>query len=88
MSNRARNWERYDLGGKALLHFEEGVDSYVPYAGNLDDGLGTTLQKIKATMCNVGTKNIKELQKNGRLVVVSATSLSEGSAHDVILKNQ
>jgi IMP dehydrogenase len=87
-SNRARNWERYDLGGKALLHFEEGVDSYVPYAGNLDDGLGTTLQKIKATMCNVGTKNIKELQKNGRLVVVSATSLSEGSAHDVILKNQ
>ena len=87
-SNRARNWERYDLGGKALLHFEEGVDSYVPYAGNLDDGLGTTLQKIKATMCNVGTKNIKELQKNGRLVVVSATSLSEGSAHDGILKNQ
>lgn len=87
-SNRARNWERYDLGGKALLHFEEGVDSYVPYAGKLDDGLGTTLQKIKATMCNAGTKSIKELQKNGRLVIVSATSLSEGSAHDVILKNQ
>lgn len=87
-SNRARNWARYDLGGKADLHFEEGVDSYVPYAGKLDDGLGTTLQKIKATMCNIGAKTIKELQQSGRLVLVSATSLSEGSAHDVILKNQ
>lgn len=87
-SNRARNWARYDLGGKAGLQFEEGVDSYVPYAGKLDDGLGATIHKIKSTMCNCGTKSIKELQKNGRLTVVSATSLSEGGAHDVILKNQ
>jgi IMP dehydrogenase len=87
-SNRARNWARYDLGGKAGLQFEEGVDSYVPYAGKLDDGLGSTLHKIKSTMCNCGAKSIKELQQNGRLVVVSATSLSEGGAHDVILKNQ
>ena len=29
-SNRARNWQRYDLGGKKGLTFEEGVDSYVP----------------------------------------------------------
>lgn len=87
-SNRARNWARYDLGGKAGLQFEEGVDSYVPYAGKLDDGLGSTLHKIKSTMCNCGAKSIKELQQNGRLTVVSATSLTEGGAHDVILKNQ
>lgn len=87
-SNRARNWARYDLGGKAGLQFEEGVDSYVPYAGKLDDGLGSTLHKIKSTMCNCGAKSIKELQHNGRLTVVSATSLTEGGAHDVILKNQ
>lgn len=87
-SNRARNWARYDLGGKAGLQFEEGVDSYVPYAGKLDDGLGATLHKIKSTMCNCGTKSIKDLQQNGRLTVVSATSLTEGGAHDVILKNQ
>lgn len=87
-SNRARNWARYDLGGKAGLQFEEGVDSYVPYAGKLDDGLGSTLHKIKSTMCNCGAKSIKELQHTGRLVVVSATSLTEGGAHDVILKNQ
>lgn len=87
-SNRARNWARYDLGGKAGLQFEEGVDSYVPYAGKLDDGLGSTLHKIKSTMCNCGAKSIKELQHNGKLTVVSATSLTEGGAHDVILKNQ
>lgn len=87
-SNRARNWARYDLGGKAGLQFEEGVDSYVPYAGKLDDGLGSTLHKIKSTMCNCGARSIKELQQNGRLVVVSSTSLTEGGAHDVILKNQ
>ena len=34
-SSRARNWQRYDLGGAAKLSFEEGVDSYVPYAGKL-----------------------------------------------------
>ena len=28
-SNRARNWQRYDLGGQSTLSFEEGVDSYV-----------------------------------------------------------
>ncbi|HNZ83355.1 MAG TPA: IMP dehydrogenase, partial [Sedimentibacter sp.] len=64
------------------------VDSYVPYAGKLDDGLGSTLHKIKSTMCNCGTRTIKELQKRGKLTVVSATSLTEGGAHDVILKNQ
>lgn len=87
-SNRARNWARYDLGGKAGLQFEEGVDSYVPYAGKLDDGLGATLHKVKSTMCNCGAKSIKELQENTKLVLVSATSINEGSAHDVILKNQ
>lgn len=87
-SNRARNWARYDLGGKASLQFEEGVDSYVPYAGKLDDGLGSTLHKVKSTMCNCGAKSIKDLQQNVKLTVVSATSLTEGGAHDVILKNQ
>jgi IMP dehydrogenase len=87
-SNRARNWARYDLGGKAGLQFEEGVDSYVPYAGKLDDGLGSTLYKIKSTFCNCGAKTIKDIQENGKLCLVSATSISEGSAHDVILKNQ
>lgn len=36
-SNRARNWQRYDMGGDSKLSFEEGVDSYVPYAGPLSD---------------------------------------------------
>ena len=88
-SNRARNWARYDLGGnKTSLQFEEGVDSYVPYAGKLDDGLNITLSKVKSTMCNCGCKTIKQLYQEARLCIVSSTSITEGGAHDVMLKNQ
>ena len=85
-SNRARNWQRYDLGGASKLSFEEGVDSYVPYAGPLADGVQTTLYKVKSTMCNCGALTIPELQEKARLTVVSSTSIVEGSSHDVILK--
>ena len=86
-SNRARNWQRYDLGGAQKLSFEEGVDSYVPYAGPLADGVQTTLYKVRSTMCNCGALNIHELQQKARLTVVSSTSIVEGGSHDVILKN-
>ena len=86
-SNRARNWQRYDLGGdKNKLSFEEGVDSYIPYAGSLKENLEVTLAKIKSTMCNCGATTIKQLHENARLTLVSDVSISEGSAHDVILK--
>lgn len=86
-SNRARNWQRYDLGGKSGLSFEEGVDSYVPYAGRLKDNVERSLYKVRSTMCNCGSITIKQLQKNAKLTVVSATSITEGGAHDVIQKN-
>ena len=86
-SARARNWQRYDLGGDARMKFEEGVDSYVPYAGSLSDNVRQSLLKVKSTMCNCGTLTIKELQENSKLTLVSATSIVEGGAHDVILKD-
>lgn len=85
-SNRARNWQRYDLGGKAKLSFEEGVDSYVTYAGSLSDNVAKSLYKVKSTMCNCGVLNIPDLQKNAKLTVVSSTSIVEGGYHDVTLK--
>ena len=86
-SNRARNWQRYDLGGAQKLSFEEGVDSYVPYAGSLAEGVQTTLYKVRSTMCNCGALSIPELQEKARLTVVSSTSIVEGGSHDVILKS-
>lgn len=86
-SARARNWQRYDSGGDAKLSFEEGVDSYVPYAGKLHDNLQTTLQKVKSTMCNCGCLTLEELRQNARLTLVSSASILEGGAHDVILKD-
>ena len=86
-SNRARNWQRYDLGGAAKLSFEEGVDSYVPYAGPLKSNVEMTTSKIKSTMCNCGALTIKELQEKAKITLVSATSIVEGGAHDVIRKD-
>lgn len=86
-SNRARNWQRYDLGGKNTLGFEEGVDSYVPYAGTLKDNVEKSLYKVRSTMCNCGATTIEQLHKAAKLSVVSATSIVEGGAHDVIQKN-
>ncbi len=85
-SNRARNWQRYEDGGEGQMIFEEGVDSYVPYAGKLADNVETTLAKVKATMCACGAVSLSELQEKARLVLVSPTSIVEGGAHDVIHK--
>ena len=85
-SNRARNWQRYDLGGSAKLSFEEGVDSYVTYAGPLHDNVEASLYKVKSTMCNCGVITIPDLQRDAKLTLVSATSIVEGGAHDVTLR--
>ncbi len=85
-SNRAKNWQRYDLGGKSKLSFEEGVDSYVTYAGSLHDNVEKSLYKVKSTMCNCGAITIPELQEKAKLTLVSATSIVEGGYHDVMLR--
>jgi IMP dehydrogenase len=86
-SARARNWQRYDLGGEEKLSFEEGVDSLVPYAGSLKDNVELTLSKVRSTLCNCGCLTIPDLQKNAKITLVSETSIVEGGAHDVLLKD-
>jgi len=86
-SARARNWQRYDTGGAQSLEFEEGVDSYVPYAGSLKDNVSITLGKMRSTMSNCGAKSIPELQVKAKLTLMSATSIVESGAHDVLLKD-
>lgn len=85
-SARARNWQRYDVGGDDNLSFVEGVDSYVPYAGRLKDNVELTLSKVRHTMCNCGSLSIESLQKNAKITLVSSTSIVEGGAHDVVVK--
>jgi len=85
-SARARNWQRYDIGGAQKLTFEEGVDSYVPYAGSLKENVGQTLGKMRSTMSNCGAHTIPEFQEKAKLTLVSSTSIVEGGAHDVLLK--
>lgn len=86
-SARARNWQRYDLGGDKKLSFVEGVDCYVPYAGSLHDNMVTTLSKVRSTMCNCGALSIPEFQSKAKLTLVSSVSIIEGGAHDVVVKD-
>ncbi|MGI6432460.1 MAG: IMP dehydrogenase [Sphaerochaetaceae bacterium] len=86
-SNRARNWQRYEAAAGHLA-FEEGVDSYVPYAGSLRENVRITLAKVRSTMCNCGSLSLQELRQNAKLTVVSSTSIVEGGAHDVVLKDE
>jgi len=91
-SSRARNWQRYDHGGddrgnEKQMIFEEGVDSFVPYAGKLRDNLDVTLAKVRSTMCNCGATNLRELHQQARLTVASAVSIREGGAHDVFVND-
>jgi len=85
-SNRARNWERYDMGGSGNLKFEEGVDSFVPYAGSLKSNLDVTLGKIKSTMCSCGFTSLAAFKQDAKLTLVSSVSIVEGGAHDVVVK--
>ncbi|MBQ6738178.1 MAG: IMP dehydrogenase, partial [Synergistaceae bacterium] len=87
-SSRARNWQIYDSGdsSQAKLSFEEGVDSYVPYAGSLRDNVDETLSKIKSTFCNCGSLNLCEMRENAKITLVSPVTLMEGGAHDVLMK--
>ena len=87
-SARARNWQRYDVGGEGKMSFVEGVDSYVPYAGTLKDNVGLTLSKLRHTMCNCGCLTIPSLQKDSKITLVSSTSIVEGGAHDVVVRDE
>ena len=82
------NWQRYDMGGDKKLSFEEGVDSFVPYAGSLKDNVNLTLSKVRSTMCNCGALTIPELQEKAKITLVSSTSIVEGGAHDVMLRDK
>lgn len=81
-SNRAQNWQRYDLGGSSKLRFEEGVDSYVAYAGSLHDNMEMTLGKVKTTMCHCGSLTVAQLQQNAKLTLVSPSTAIEGGLHN------
>ncbi len=85
-SARARNWQRYDMGGDKKLSFEEGVDSYVPYAGSLKDNLGSDPEQGPFHHVQLRLSVHSGVPEKAKITLVSATSIVEGGAHDVVLK--
>ena len=50
--------------------------------------MNLTLSKVRATMCNCGALTIPELQEKAKITLVSSTSIVEGGAHDVMLRDK
>ena len=54
----------------------------------MKDNVALSLSKVRSTMCNCGALSISELQQKAKLTLVSAVSITEGGAHDVIQKDK
>ncbi|GIE88948.1 IMP dehydrogenase [Actinoplanes regularis] len=76
-SARARNVARYGQGTE--LHFEEGVDGYVPYAGSLYDNVKVTLAKLRSTMISCGSTTLRRFHDTATLVQVSQQTFVQNS---------
>jgi IMP dehydrogenase len=88
-SNRARNWQRYNVDPKdSTMKFEEGVDAYVPVVGSVYDVLEVTLAKLRSTMCNNGALTPREFSDKALLTRVSEQSFIEGTTANVVMPDQ
>ncbi|MGB7568890.1 MAG: IMP dehydrogenase [Chitinivibrionales bacterium] len=87
-SNRARNWQRYNMGAGEEMKFEEGIDAYVPVVGSLSDIMDVTLAKLKSTMCNSGAVTLNQFTDNALLTRVSQQSFAEGGTGNVMRLDQ
>ena len=73
--------ELQSMGAKA-----KAAARFLACAGPLKDNVQKSLSKVRSTMCNCGVLNIPDLQKNAKITLVSSTSIVEGGAHDVVLR--
>jgi len=80
-SARARAWSpaRYNQA-----EFLEGVEGFVEYAGKLRDNLPELTGKVRAAMASCGCATLSELHENAEVESVSALSIREGKAHDIM----
>ena len=85
-SNRARNWQRYQTGADQTsgLKFEEGIDAYVPIVGTVKEVLGVTIEKLRSTMCNMGSITLREFTEKTVLTRISEQSFVEGGTSNVL----
>ena len=60
------------------------MDGYVPVVGSVNEVLGLTLEKMRATMCNLGSKTLEEFTRNAVLTLVSEQSIEEGGTSNII----
>ncbi|MCD6570933.1 MAG: IMP dehydrogenase [Deltaproteobacteria bacterium] len=63
----------------------EGIVGRVPYRGRLSENIYQLLGGLRAGMGYTGCRDIKELQKNAKMVKLTQAGLKESHVHDVII---
>jgi len=63
----------------------QGIEGMVPFRGSISEVLHQFVGGVKYSCGYCGTKSIKELQENGKLVRVTNAGLKEAHPHDVTM---
>lgn len=79
--------DRYFQSGvdKENKFVPEGIVGRVPYRGPLADTIYQLVGGLRAGMGYLGCRNIEELRKKAKFMVVTTAGLREGHVHDVII---
>ncbi|MEO0292408.1 MAG: IMP dehydrogenase, partial [candidate division WOR-3 bacterium] len=73
---------------KAIKFVPEGVEGMVPYRGSVRDVLFQLAGGVRAGMGYIGAKNIKELRRKSKFVIISPFGLKESHPHDIIITKE
>ncbi|XP_017488232.1 PREDICTED: inosine-5'-monophosphate dehydrogenase-like [Rhagoletis zephyria] len=66
----------------------EGVEGRVPFKGPASGVIHQLVGGLRAAMGYTGNKNIEEMRKNCKFIVMTASGLRESHAHDIIITQE
>ena len=66
----------------------EGVEGRVPYKGKAQGVIDQFIGGVRSAMGYIGVANIRELQRKGRFIRVSAAGARESHPHDILINKE
>jgi IMP dehydrogenase len=86
MSGSGERYRQENGSGAKLV--PEGVEGRVPYKGHLAPFVYQLVGGLRAGMGYCGARNIEELRKRARFILVSAASVQESHPHDISITQE
>lgn len=87
LAEKKKHVEKLKCLPSAYTNHIEGVESLVPYKGQLKNSMERWLANIRSGFSYCGAKNISELWQNAKFIRVTPSGVKESGAHDVLLYN-